>query len=573
MAGIELMTQAGKVYVVGAGPGHPELLTIKAAELIRTGDVIVYDRLIQEEVLALARPSAERIYMGKPVGMHESRQDEINELLVRKAREGKTVIRLKGGDPFLFGRGGEEAEYLADHGIPFEVIPGVCSALSAPLSAGIAVTHRDAASAVAIVTGHNADGAESRLDWWALARVDTLVFLMAVHNVEKIANKLIACGRSPQTPAAMVQMAFWHDEQVISGTLENIAERVHEAEIKPPATLIIGEVVRLRERLACAQRDLRRRPDGSARFQPAPAPDELLRIASGGIGTQVLGWALETRLFDNLGEPATAFELAHRLALNAEAANEILRALVSLGLLESRPDGYRNLELASRYLASASPLSLRDLLLYNCAQLVQWQALAEFSKRGRMSADAGRDGELHSAACEAAARFAAPAIVEKLTEVSNSDVLVIGWGGAAHQEALLRCWPEARVVTCNPFRGERLPDTDCDLLVLSGVLECGDRIRIEQILAFAASHLRAAGRLVLHDSVLSVSTLPPPELALALLARHVVNRDYHVWSTERLNALLQRCGFTVLKSDSVRAGHAVIFAVGAQPPAQAAAAD
>ena len=134
--------QPGKVYIVGAGPGHPELLTLKAAELLRTCDVVVYDRLIQEEVLALAKPSAEKIYMGKPVGRHETRQQEIHELLVRKAREGKVVVRLKGGDPFVFGRGGEEAEYLADHGIPFEVIPGVSSAFAGPLAAGIAVTHR-----------------------------------------------------------------------------------------------------------------------------------------------------------------------------------------------------------------------------------------------------------------------------------------------------------------------------------------------------------------------------------------------------------------------------------------------
>ena len=140
------MGVSGKVYLVGAGPGHPELLTIKAANLIKAADVIVYDRLIQEDVLALAKPGAERIYMGKPVGRHDSRQDEINELLVHKAHEGKTVVRLKGGDPFLFGRGGEEAEYLAEHGISFDVIPGISSAFSAPLSAGIPVTHRDYSS-------------------------------------------------------------------------------------------------------------------------------------------------------------------------------------------------------------------------------------------------------------------------------------------------------------------------------------------------------------------------------------------------------------------------------------------
>ena len=252
------MPQPGKVYLVGAGPGHPELLTLKAAELIKRGDVIIYDRLIQEEVLALARSSAERIYMGKPLGKHESRQDEVNELLVRKARDGKSVIRLKGGDPFLFGRGGEEAEYLADHGIPFEVIPGVCSALSAPLSASIPVTHRDAASSVVIVTGHNADGTEARIDWNALARIDTLVFLMGVHNLEKIAGHLIAAGRPPDTPAAMIQMAFWPGERTVTGTLGTIAEVCRRAAIEAPATLVIGEVVRVRERIMDGKRDLDR---------------------------------------------------------------------------------------------------------------------------------------------------------------------------------------------------------------------------------------------------------------------------------------------------------------------------
>lgn len=243
------MAEVGKVYLVGAGPGDPGLLTIKAAELIKAGDVIVYDRLIQEEVLALAKPTAERIYMGKPLGHHESRQEEIHQLLVKKAYEGKTVVRLKGGDPFLFGRGGEEVEYLAEHGVPFEVIPGVSSCLSAPLSAGIAVTHRNASSSVAIVTGHNAIGNHERVDWQALAKLDTLVFLMCVHNVETIACKLIAAGRPPGTPAAIIQTAFWQGEQVVCGTLENIAAEVLCAGIKPPATLVVGEVVRLRQRL------------------------------------------------------------------------------------------------------------------------------------------------------------------------------------------------------------------------------------------------------------------------------------------------------------------------------------
>ncbi len=243
------MGQVGKVYLVGAGPGDPGLLTVRAAELIRTGDVIVYDRLIQDRVLDQAKPSAEKIYMGKPLGCHASRQDEIQHLLVEKAHEGKTVIRLKGGDPFLFGRGGEEVEYLAEHGVAFEVVPGVSSCLSAPLSAHIAVTHREFSSAVAIVTGHNAIGNHERVDWAALSKIDTLVFLMCVHNIEAIARKLIAAGRSPQTPAAIIQMAFWDGEHVVSETLENIAAAVHRRGVEPPATLVVGEVVRLRDKL------------------------------------------------------------------------------------------------------------------------------------------------------------------------------------------------------------------------------------------------------------------------------------------------------------------------------------
>lgn len=250
-----MTAKAGKVYLVGAGPGHPDLLTVRAARLIQAGDVIIYDRLIQGEVLALAKPSAEKIFMGKFLGKHASRQEEIHELLVRKAREGKTVIRLKGGDPFLFGRGGEEAEYLVDNGIEFEVVPGVSSCLSAPLSAGIAVTHRDVASSVAIVTGHNATGNDDRVDWQALSKVDTLVILMGVHNVAHIAQALIGAGRSSDTPAAMVQMAFWPGQQVIVGNLATISEQARRAHVEAPATLVIGEVVRLHEKLQHAALD------------------------------------------------------------------------------------------------------------------------------------------------------------------------------------------------------------------------------------------------------------------------------------------------------------------------------
>ncbi len=251
------MEKLGKVYIVGAGPGHPDLLTVKAVKLLRTAEVVIYDRLIQEDVLALGNPLAEWFYMGKSVGCHESRQDEIHELLVKKALEGKMVVRLKGGDPFLFGRGAEEAEYLADSGIPFDVIPGVCSALSAPLTAGIPVTHRDYASGVAIVTGHfSNEENEQALDFSALSRVPTLIVLMGVHTARTICNRLIDAGRAPETPAAVVQKAFWPGEKVITGTLATIADIAVSENIEAPATLVIGEVVRLRSKLNNAAREM-----------------------------------------------------------------------------------------------------------------------------------------------------------------------------------------------------------------------------------------------------------------------------------------------------------------------------
>jgi len=246
----------GKVYLVGAGPGHPDLLTIRAVRLLQAADVIVYDRLIQEEVLALAKPGAEKIFVGKYLGKHASRQEEIHELLVRKAKDGRMVIRLKGGDPFLFGRGGEEAEYLTDHGIAFEVVPGVSSCLSAPLSVGIPVTHRNVSSSVAVVTGHNSTGNHDRVDWHALSKVETLVILMGVHNVGHITQALMAAGRPSDTPAAMIQMAFWPGQQIVVGTLATIAEAVQRAGMEAPATLVIGDVVNMHEKLKQASADI-----------------------------------------------------------------------------------------------------------------------------------------------------------------------------------------------------------------------------------------------------------------------------------------------------------------------------
>jgi uroporphyrin-III C-methyltransferase len=559
----------GKVYLVGAGPGHPELLTVKAARLLETTDVIVYDRLIQEEVLALAKPSAERIYMGKPVGIHDSRQEEVHQLLASKAREGKTVVRLKGGDPFLFGRGGEEAEYLAENGIPFEVVPGVSSALAAPVSAGIAVTHRDCASAVAIVTGHEANREQSRLNWEALAGIDTLVFLMAVHNVGRIASELIAHGRDPETPAAMIQMAFWHGEKVVTGTLASIASEVARAGISPPATLVVGDAVRLREKLKHSQRDLRRRSDSSSHFAPAPAPDELFRMATAGMGSQVLRFALAASLFDQLQQWRTALELAHALGLNTHGLAEVLECLVSMGLVECGAKGYRNLELASRYLMGDSPQSLRSALLYQGAHLASLTAVGRYVLNGRQDGGPLEIHSLRASSCECMARYAAPFVLDKVELASHSPVLLIGWGGEAYREMARQRWPGVVFEARNPFDGDGAGepakavgpgDGPYGAVLLSGLLACCDRDQFRPALGSAAAVLRAGGMLVLHDSFLSSDTPSPPEVVLSALGRHVTHGGCRNWSLARLRAELDSLGLQVLRSDPIPGGTRLVTA-------------
>jgi uroporphyrin-III C-methyltransferase len=560
----------GKVYLVGAGPGHPELLTLKAADLLRTCDVVVYDRLIQEEVLALAKPSAERIYMGKPVGRHDSRQDEIHEILLRKAREGKIVVRLKGGDPFVFGRGGEEVEYLADHGVSFEVIPGVSSALAAPLSAGIAVTHRDASSCVAIVTGHEAKGEESRLDWQSLSKLDTLVFLMGVHGVRRIAERLMEHGRSPQTPAAMIQMAFWHDERVVVGTLATIAGEVERAAIRPPATLVIGEVVRLREKLKVAERDLRRRPDGSLRFEPAPAPDQLLRVATAGLGSQVMGFALEVGLFDRLEETRPVSALAGELGMNAEALGEVMEALVALGILERCPDGYRNLELATRYMTSTSPQSLRPTLLLQAAQSAGWVSLTRYVREGCRDFIGADDEEGYRRSCEASASFAAPAAAEKVDLGARGSVLLIGWGGEQYRTALAGRWPALAFRAVNPFAGQGrgldlvdalgLGGQTYGTVIISGLLASSSRGQVQKILEAAVAHLAQQGLLVLSDSFLPASLLPPPEVVLGALGRRITRGGCRTWSIDRLQQALSLLGLRESQILALPGGNTLVTA-------------
>ncbi len=245
------MQRIGSVALVGAGPGDPGLITVRGVELLRQADVVVYDYLAGTDLLACAPPGAERIYVGKKAGQHTMRQEEINDLLVRLARSGKRVVRLKGGDPFVFGRGGEEAEALAAAGIPFEVVPGVTSAVAVPAYAGIPVTHRGAATSLAIVTGHeDPEKAESALDWEALARVDTVVILMGVGNLPQIVGELTRHGRAADTPVALIQWGTLGIQKTVAGTLSDIVRRVQEAGLESPAVTVVGNVVSLRERLA-----------------------------------------------------------------------------------------------------------------------------------------------------------------------------------------------------------------------------------------------------------------------------------------------------------------------------------
>lgn len=239
----------GKVYLVGAGPGDPGLLTIKGLECMRKADVIVYDRLVHPAILCHARPEAGLIYVGKASSQHTMRQDEINQLLVDKAREGKTVVRLKGGDPFVFGRGGEEAETLVAAGIEWEEVPGITSAIAAPAYAGIPVTHRGIVSSLGIITGHERSDESDRVRWDAVAGLNTIVFLMGVENLPNIASELLKNGREPSTPVALVRWGTRTEQETLVGTLADIAEKVRETGFKSPVVTVVGDVVNLREKL------------------------------------------------------------------------------------------------------------------------------------------------------------------------------------------------------------------------------------------------------------------------------------------------------------------------------------
>jgi len=245
-----MMFKTGKVYIIGAGPGDAGLITIKAVECLRLADVVVYDYLVNEELLKYAPAGCRFIYAGKKGGEHTLSQDKINATLVREALAGNTVARLKGGDPFIFGRGGEEAELLAINDVPFEIIPGVTSAIAVPAYAGIPLTHRGTTSTVAFVTGHEDPTKEkSDIDWQALAGIGTLVFLMGVKNLSQITEALIAHGKAPETPAALIRWGTTPQQETLTGKLFDIAASAQTRGFAPPAILVVGKVVDLRESL------------------------------------------------------------------------------------------------------------------------------------------------------------------------------------------------------------------------------------------------------------------------------------------------------------------------------------
>jgi uroporphyrinogen III methyltransferase/synthase len=234
-----------KVYLVGAGPGDPELITVKARRLLEHADCILYDHLASSDLLDLAPASAERIYVGKKKSEHALSQEEICALLIERGKRGLNVVRLKGGDPFIFGRGGEEAEALADAGVAFEVVPGVTSPLGIAAYTGVPLTHRDHTSVVTFITGHDV----SKIDWSKVGTSETLVIFMGISHFDEIARRIVAGGRSAGTPAMAVRWGTRPDQEVLTGTLESLPGLIHARALKPPATIIIGEVVQLHGKL------------------------------------------------------------------------------------------------------------------------------------------------------------------------------------------------------------------------------------------------------------------------------------------------------------------------------------
>lgn len=239
----------GKVYLVGAGPGDPELLTIKGLRAIEEADVILYDRLINKDILDYAEPNTKFFYCGKDPYRHSLPQEETNRMMIQLAKKGHTVTRLKGGDPFVFGRGGEEAEQLATHHIPFEIVPGITSGIAAPAYAGIPVTHRDYSSSVAFITAVNKPGMDKEVYWQHLAQgPETLCIYMGVKRLPEICELLVKFGKTPQTPVALVHMGTATSQHTVTGTLQDITKKAKK--ITNPAMIIVGDVVNMREKIS-----------------------------------------------------------------------------------------------------------------------------------------------------------------------------------------------------------------------------------------------------------------------------------------------------------------------------------
>jgi uroporphyrinogen III methyltransferase/synthase len=305
------LSKKGKVFIVGAGPGDPGLITLRGIQCLEQADVVVYDYLANEEFLGRVGKDARLIYVGKKGGDHTLPQGEINRILVDEALRGHTVARLKGGDPFIFGRGGEEAEALREAGISFEVIPGVTSAIAVPAFAGIPLTHRGYTSTVAFVTGHeDPTKGKSDIDWATLSGIGTLVFLMGVKNLANIARNLIEGGKKPETPAALVRWGTTPDQETLTGTLVDIAAKAKKQGFLPPSILVVGDVVSLRPKLGWFET----KPlfgKGIVITRPEEQAGEFARLLSAEGARVILfptirivppeSWELLDRALDNLG--------------------------------------------------------------------------------------------------------------------------------------------------------------------------------------------------------------------------------------------------------------------------------
>jgi uroporphyrinogen III methyltransferase/synthase len=338
----------GKVFLVGAGPGDPKLLTLKAFELLKKAEVVVYDRLVSEAILKLIPDDAERIYVGKSSKKHELTQDKITALLVEKGLEGKRVVRLKGGDPFLFGRGGEEAEALVEHGVDFEVVPGVTSAIAAPAYAGIPLTHRDYASSVAVVTGHMAENAERQVNWAAIAgAVDTIVVLMGVGELESTAKKLVEGGLNPDTPVALVECGTLKHQRSVTGKIGTIAEEARKKNVTPPAVIVIGEVATLGGKLGWFQKTSTLKGKTVAITRPRGQAEEAAEMITRRGGTPYLIPAIEIKGASDLKPIKKFISELHKeevdliIFMSVNGVRHLLSAAESLGILAEALDGLR----------------------------------------------------------------------------------------------------------------------------------------------------------------------------------------------------------------------------------------